>query len=49
MSFNVFRSLLDSIAKNVFRNPTKSLWWSTFCKDKYQLFGVNYFCKKAPS
>ena len=48
-----FKCLLDIfwtvLPREAFRNPTKILWWSTFCKDIKRFLAVNYFCKKAPS
>ena len=48
-----FKCLLDIfwtvLPREAFGNPTKGLWWSTFCKDIKRFLAVDYFCKKAPS
>ena len=37
---------MESIAKDVFRNPTKSLWWSFFAKVVNNFYLLTLFYKK---
>ena len=42
-----FKCLLDVFWTALPTNPSKSLWWSFFCKDSSWFLAVNRFCKKA--